>query len=373
MNGKELFYFTGKCLALDDHPELRDAIIEELSVPAMDWEGFTGLCSNHLILPTIYLKFKSHHLISLVPDVVWAFWEEIYQLNLLRNEGILKQLDAVISLLNENEISPTILKGAGNLLEGLYSDIGERMIGDIDMLVPEKDYLRAAKILENDGYRSEGTVYGEIENFKHYPRLFKDDGGVNIEIHRLLVSPPHSKWFSPEMIEKEKVTIRAQTTFYVLSDPHKAIFNFIHCQLTHSGSAYGIVSFRDIYDLYLISKKTDVSATVSQIKTKKKAISYFVFAGRSLSLPQRFYPAETFASKIFCYKHDLNQSLPVFYYAYRNLRYFHERILVGFSVQIFQSVYSKSMRRSVLGRLKNPRWYKDHFHSYLGFFHNTSR
>ena len=373
MNSKELFYFTGKCLVLDDHPEFRDAIIEELSAPSMDWEGFTGLCSNHLILPSIYLKFKTHHLLPLLPEVVSSFWEEIYQLNLARNKQILQQLDELISLLNENEITPTILKGAGNLLEGLYSDVGERMIGDIDLLVPEKDYLRAAKILENDGYRSEVTYYGEVESFMHYPRMFKDNCGVNIEIHRLVVTPPYSKWFSTEMIEKEKIPIRVKAISYVLSDNHKVIYNFIHCQLSHNGNAYGIVAFRDIYDLYLLSKKTDVSATVNQIKTKKKAITYFVFAGKSLGLPKRFYPTETFASKIFCFKHDLNQNSPVFYYTYRNLRYFYERVLKGFSVQIFKSFYSKSMRRSVLGRLGNPRWYKDHFHSYLGFFHHTSR
>jgi hypothetical protein len=371
MNGKELFYFTGKCLTLEEHPEFGSELIRENADESIDWERFTGICSNHLILPIIYLKFKANGLLPILPEVVADFWEEIYLLNLSRNEMIIEQLDEIISLLNQNDIYPTILKGAGNLLEGLYSDKGERMIGDIDLLVPEKEYLRTAKILENDGYRSDGKIYGEVGNLKHYPRLFKPGSGVNIEIHRLVVAPPHSKWFSTDMIDREKISVTAKTSYYLLSDQHKVIYNFIHCQLGHSGDAYGIVAFRDLYDLYLLSKRVDVSTTIGQIKAKRKAMSYFAFAGSALGLPQWFYPIETIPSKLFHLKHDLNHLSTVFYYTNRNLHYFYKRVLIGFPVQIIQSLYSRSMRQSVISRLGNPHWYKDHFHSY--FSQDTAR
>jgi len=41
-------------------------------------------------------------------------------------------------------ISPIYLKGTGNLIDGICSDIGERIIVDIDSLVPEKDFLTTA-------------------------------------------------------------------------------------------------------------------------------------------------------------------------------------------------------------------------------------
>jgi len=37
--------------------------------------------------------------------------------------------------LNAAGISPIYLKGTGNLIDGFYEDIGERIIGDIDFLV----------------------------------------------------------------------------------------------------------------------------------------------------------------------------------------------------------------------------------------------
>jgi len=48
--------------------------------------------------------------------------------------------------------SPIYLKGTGNLIDGIYSDIGERIIGDIDFLVPEKDFRTTAELFKKEGY-----------------------------------------------------------------------------------------------------------------------------------------------------------------------------------------------------------------------------
>ena len=64
MTYKELFYFTGHCLALDEHPEFREQIIELFASEESNWEGFIQLCSDHLIIPVIYLKFRQHNLLN---------------------------------------------------------------------------------------------------------------------------------------------------------------------------------------------------------------------------------------------------------------------------------------------------------------------
>jgi len=53
MTNKELFYFTGKCLTLDEHPGFGQEIIENCRAEQIDWENFVHLCSTHLILPAI--------------------------------------------------------------------------------------------------------------------------------------------------------------------------------------------------------------------------------------------------------------------------------------------------------------------------------
>jgi hypothetical protein len=368
MTNLELFYFTGKCLTLDEHPGFREEVIEKIADDSFDWEKFAALCSSHLILPVIYLKFQSHHILEFLPDEVLEFLKEIYDLNRTRNTQILKQLQEVTGILNKGNIYPVYLKGAGHLLDGLYADIGERMMGDIDLLVPEKDFLLSARLLENEGYAMAGPCYMEIEKLKHYPGLLKPGAPAHLEIHRLPVAEAYQSWFNPEIIDRDKKTGSSLNGCYVLSDQHNIIHNFIHSQLDHEGNIYGIVSFRDLYDLYLLSKRFPAEQTLPEIKSKRKAISYFVFAGKAFGLPGKFYPTGNFSSWLFSKKHDLNQSSKAFYLTYRTILYIKNRVLIGVTRQIIQAFYSKKMRQSVINRISDPHYVRESLKTYKDFF-----
>ena len=67
MTYKETFYFAGKCLTLDEHPAFRGEILQAIESGSINWEDFVRLCSDHLILPAIFLKFKAQWLIPHLP------------------------------------------------------------------------------------------------------------------------------------------------------------------------------------------------------------------------------------------------------------------------------------------------------------------
>ena len=48
-----------------------------------------------------------------------------------------------------NNIEFAFLKGAALVLNKTYNDFGERMIGDIDILIDENDYIEAIAIFKN--------------------------------------------------------------------------------------------------------------------------------------------------------------------------------------------------------------------------------
>ena len=100
----------------------------------------------------IYLKFRKQDLLDYLPEVLANHLKEIYELNHTRNGQILLQMKEMNTTLNKAGISPIYLKGTGNLIDGIYDDIGERIIGDIDFLVPEKDFLTAAELFKNEEY-----------------------------------------------------------------------------------------------------------------------------------------------------------------------------------------------------------------------------
>jgi hypothetical protein len=253
-------------------------------------------------------------------------------------------------------------------LDHLYADNGERILGDIDFMVPKKDYLLSAKLLEEEGYSPVSPLYCEVENLKHYPRISKPDCPAVLEIHQLPVSERFQSWFNPAMIEKDKKPVKSLPKSFVLSDNHNIILNFIHGQLDHEGNLYGIVSFRDLYDLYLLSKRTPLTLTINNIKARKKAVAYFAFAGKAFGLNEKLFSETNFSAWLFTKKHDLNHNSVVFYHSYRSIIYLTNRVLIGIPRQIIQSIYSKEVRKSIIDRLSNRNWYRESFHSYTTFF-----
>ncbi|HAQ20654.1 MAG TPA: hypothetical protein DCR40_15700 [Prolixibacteraceae bacterium] len=366
MTNKELFFFAAKCLSLDDHPDFKEEIIRIIS-DETNSQNFVRLCSNHLVLPVIYLKFISHDILPHLPNGLAEFLVEVYHLNLNRNEKILKQVQEIMYHLNKHEIYPTLLKGTGNILDNLYSSTGERMIGDIDLLVSEDDYLRAAQILENDGYFHDNPDYFEVKDMKHYPRLFKKGMPVDVEIHRLPVRIEYTKMYNTDLIDQEKKAINIGFSCFVLSDKHKVIHNFIHSQLSDKGYSYGLVPLRDLYDLYLLTKRTDISQTIPFIQHKSKAISYFLFARKAFNVPDLFPHHETLTSRLFAIKNDLNLRSYTIYRTNKSLVYMTDRIN-KYLMQIVKSFYSGEMRRSLIRRLSNRHWYKNHIYTYVDFF-----
>jgi hypothetical protein len=73
--------------------------------------------------------------------------QHITDLNRARNENIIEQAKELNELLVANNITPIFLKGTGNLLEGLYRDLSERMLSDIDFIVSMEEYLKTSSTL----------------------------------------------------------------------------------------------------------------------------------------------------------------------------------------------------------------------------------
>lgn len=365
-----MFYFAGKCLSLETNPAFKSELIDNCKNELIDWVQFVGLCSNHLILPAIYLKFRSNGILEFLPSDLANHLVEIHELNVKRNNLILIQSQAITRVLNKKNISPLFLKGAGNLLDELYTNIGERILGDIDFLVPEKDYLLSAALMENEGYTKYYDIpkYDDVDRMKHYPRLSHPDFVASIEIHRIPVNVESVSWFNSAIIDAERKSVSALDGCFVESDRHKIIHNFIHSQLSNEGFLFGSVSLREINDLYLLSKRFPLFEAIPQIKKQQKAIAYFALSRDILGLDESFFPKTNLAYKILVRKHTLNQNSTIFYNGHRSLIFMVQRIFTGYIGQILKAFYSKDKRIHLLRRITDRKWYADHLSLYTRFF-----
>ena len=355
-------YFIGQCLSLDEHPSFRDEIIVQFTDENYDWQSFIWTCSNHLVLPVIYLKFRDHDLLEYLPDVLANHLKEVYELNHARNKQIIGQMKELTATLNMAGISPIYLKGTGSLIDGIYEDIGERIIGDIDLLIPEVDYLKAVEKAKEIGYINH---WGEPRNpgtLKHYPSLHKTDVVADIEIHRLPVQEEYLKYINSDMIIRQKKAVALLPGGFVPCDDHKVLHSFVHGQLCNSGYRLGVVSLRDIYDLYRFSKRIDLITALAQFPVQRKVNAYFEIAQKLLGIA--ISDKQSFASKVFIWKHDMNLTSPLFSKINRIPWSISEMVNHAYKMRIIEAFHYKDAKKLLFHNLGSWQWYRHHFEIY---------
>ena len=152
MNYKETLFFIAKCLTISLEEKNRDEIEIFLKTTDVDWDAVVKVSTAHYVFPALYCNFKRADFLKYLPADLVEYMIHITNLNRDRNTQIIQQAQELNSLLLANNIRPIFLKGTGNLLEGLYEDVGERMVGDIDFLFSEEDFFKAIDILKKDNY-----------------------------------------------------------------------------------------------------------------------------------------------------------------------------------------------------------------------------
>ena len=149
MNYKETFYFIAKCLTISLENGNKEEIEKQLQFNDIDWDNVVKISTAHYVFPSLYCNLLRCNFLHYLPDELVTYMEHITNLNRDRNEKIIKQARQLNTLLLKNNIKPIFLKGTANLLAGIYNDIAERMVGDIDFIFSEKDYPKAIKLLRN--------------------------------------------------------------------------------------------------------------------------------------------------------------------------------------------------------------------------------
>ena len=90
-------------------------------------------------------------------------------------------------IFNKHQIEHVFLKGAAMLITKPYDTLYERMVGDIDILVSEKDLLKAQQLLIDEGFdvvSNEFSFTKDLDFEKHLQRIVHPNFIAAVEIHR---------------------------------------------------------------------------------------------------------------------------------------------------------------------------------------------
>lgn len=365
MSYKETLFFVGECLTLQHCPDRIPRIREKIRSGDINWEELVWVSSNQMVLPAVYLQFKRADLVEELPEDLIEHLVHIYTLNKKQNQEILEQSKKIIQILNKHKIHPIFLKGVGNLLDNLYEDIGERMIGDIDFLLAEEDVIRAAEILKEDGY-IELTKFSKksLKLSKHYPRLLKEGEIAGLEIHHRVLNPPFDKRLSHKIIDQEKKKLKIQETAYVLSDSHQIVYNAMIVQMNDTVVYWNPIYLRHMNDLFLLSIKNNPLKTVQNFGHYFRRLNvYLALSSTLLSTP----PSLSFKKDRYTRTSIRKYMIEIKYLKLAKIKrvflYLIYRVF-NYVWQTIQATYKSSMRHSLYRRLSDPKWYRRHLGSY---------
>ncbi|MFY7669586.1 nucleotidyltransferase family protein [Tenacibaculum sp. MEBiC06402] len=281
MTYKEALFFIGKCLTINHEKHNKIEIENALKDNAVDWDNVVKVSTTHYVFPALYCNLKRADFLNYLPSDLVEYMKHITDLNRERNEQIIEQAKEINQLLLKNGITPIFLKGTGNLLSGLYHDIAERMIGDIDFLVDENNFLKAAKLLENNKYEKASKKPTSPIFLKHYPRMFNENKISAVEVHIEMLRDKASETFNHKAIKSATFNI-GQLNFLGLKD--QLTLSTMAIQHNDYGYIYKSISLRNCYDIFLMSIEVNNLECINSYNSFSALLnSYFALTSKILN------------------------------------------------------------------------------------------
>lgn len=353
MTYKEALFFTAKCLTISFEKENKKSVLSKLKSKEINWDIIVKVSTSHYVLPSLYCNLKRANLLKFIPKDLINYMDYITTINRERNHEIIKQVKKINTILTENKIKPIFIKGVGNLMANLYNDIAERMVGDIDFIVSNKNLQKTISILRNNGYYNVGKNKISLPSERHYRRLKKDKNIAAVEVHYNLISRKYVNEFSFDFIKKDTQNIDG---LWVLSYANKINLSISSFQINDRGSMYKTIALKNAYDVFLLSKKTSAQKSISNFDSLKNqlnnflAISYVTF-GKVNSL--KYTKTKQTEKYLFIYSLLLsNEKIRKTRIKLKNLQFFiHLRLSILFKSLIYNN-YKNWMLENILNKAK---------------------
>jgi uncharacterized protein YqcC (DUF446 family) len=237
-----------------------------LSNPKFDWDALVIEGSKHLVLPTIYCRLKQKQLLHHLPVDLNTYLQELTKINRNRNKRILAQVKDISKLLKSYNINHIFLKGTALLFSNCYTDIGERMVGDIDILVQNDQIIQAFEILNKNGYnKTFGFAYVR-KDFRHLDRLIKKNELAAIELHKQLLNVDTINSLKTPNIFNSIIFLNDIAITNKKELMHHLILAW---QLNDHGHFYKQLNFKTLYDVIVLGFKNDKGTRIKLLDVKE--------------------------------------------------------------------------------------------------------
>lgn len=352
MNYKETLLFVGKCLTINYEKENKTSIEKQLKANVVNWDNVVKLSTAHYVFPALYCNLKQAGFLHYLPEDLAGYMQHIASLNRERNKEIISQAKDINELLLANNITPIFLKGTAFLLQNLYKDIAERMVGDIDFLVAKSNVKKTNEVLIKNGYHRAEEYFLPDNNHRHLPRLTKENKIAAVEIHKDMMLKKADNLFNyktciDSVIKKDNC--------YFLSIQNQIDLSCLAWQINDNGYFFKNNSLKVSYDVFLNSLKNTKPKPICQ-KLFKYTNSFLALSSEVLSTNKIAYKSSKDTEKyvLSTLKFQKNK-LNIIYYKIKQFYIWCKiRLII-----LIKSIYDENYRKFVTSRLKDKNWRKE--------------
>ena len=220
--------------------------------PQVNWLAVFSTANQDFVGPAFWTKLSRPELKCALPRDVSTYLALLYTRNAERNLRIRQQCLGIGVALSSHGLRGVLLKGATWLFDGTTAPASDRMMRDIDLLLPADDVDAAVSALVSTGYQDTSATFIEHGHFDfveqshfHYAPLLPRDGEACVEIHRDLAH-------RTDLLPSHRVIGAAVQVAPGLLLPvrrHRILNNVIHAQIANGDRVAGVFNLRDGLDL----------------------------------------------------------------------------------------------------------------------------
>lgn len=225
----------GNSIDTKDREELRKA----------DTQQLVRLATAHSIANFIPRAFEHGQIADCLDPEVMGFFRHLREQNRERNKRLADQLTEASNLLQRDGIPTIALKGATEFVTPIYDDPADRILSDLDVLVPEDRIDEAINILKSNGYTDDDLAYDRT--MRHAPALWRAGELTAIELHTAASASPALGILPPQELFQNAVSgldpaLRAPA-------PVDRICHLVsHAQIDSGRYSSNLVLLRDVAD-----------------------------------------------------------------------------------------------------------------------------
>ncbi|PQJ20636.1 nucleotidyltransferase family protein [Tenacibaculum sp. SG-28] len=354
MNYKETIYFVGKCLTISQEKNNKIQLKKQIISGNVDWDNVIKISTKHYVFPALYCNLKRANLLSYLPKDLVAYMKHITELNRKRNKHIIEQAKEINRLLLDNNITPVFLKGTGNLLNGLYEDIAERMVGDIDCILTLRNCNRAYEVLHTHGYTTNKRLFAD---HRHLPRLVHPNRIAAVELHKEMLLKSKSSFFNfntvaAGIVQKDNISHLSLADQIKLTVFSKMINDREYIHKT--------INLRAAYDYYLLSKKLPEETDIIHKELGKELNAGIHLYAHFLAKSKNITFKNTSKSKKHTHKVIRHMDHPVRAKIERSIRLFYLKTNTRIAI-LTKALYNDGYRQYVKEKFSDKEWLRSKF------------